>query len=56
VQIPASLRAWRGVSSLGFSTTEQPQAKAGATFQAAICKGKFQGTMAPTTPTGSRSV
>ena len=40
----------------GFSTTEQPQASAGATFQAAICSGKFHGTMAPTTPTGSRSV
>jgi hypothetical protein len=32
------------------------QANAGATFQAAISKGKFQGMMAPTTPTGSRSV
>ncbi len=27
---------------------------AGATFQAPIISGKFQGTIAPTTPTGSR--
>ena len=35
-----------GVSSEGLRTTEQPQARAGATFQAAVCNGKFQGTMA----------
>ncbi len=29
-------------------------ASAGATFHPPIISGKFQGTMAPTTPTGSR--
>ena len=31
----------------------QPAASAGATFQAAISMGKFQGMIAPATPTGS---
>ena len=52
----AKRSAFSGVSSEGFSTTEQPHASAGATFHAAICSGKFHGTIAPTTPTGSRSV
>ncbi len=33
-----------------------PAASAGATFHEAISSGKFQGTMSPTTPIGSRSV
>ena len=33
-----------------------PAASAGATFQEAIRSGKFQGTISPTTPIGSRSV
>ena len=33
-----------------------PAASAGPSFQAAIRSGKFQGTMSPTTPIGSRSV
>ncbi len=33
-----------------------PAASAGPTFQLAIMIGKFQGTMSPTTPMGSRSV
>ena len=56
MQISAKRSALSGVSSEGLSTTEQPHASAGATFQAAVCSGKFHGTMAPTTPTGSRSV
>jgi hypothetical protein len=45
-----------GVCSAGFSTTVFPQASAGAIFQAAMSSGKFHGTIAPTTPTGSRNV
>ena len=45
-----------GVSSAGFSTTQFPQASAGATFHAASERGKFQGMTAPTTPSGSLSV
>ena len=33
-----------------------PAASAGATFQLAMRIGKFQGTMSPTTPIGSRRV
>ncbi len=33
-----------------------PAARAGASFQAAIVSGKFQGTISPTTPSGSRKV
>src|SRR5690625_3241803 len=51
----ASARAERGVSSAGLITTAQPAAKAGATLRAIIELGKFQGVMAPTTPTGSLS-
>ena len=35
--------------------TVQPQASAGAIFHIPIISGKFQGTMAPTTPIGSRT-
>ena len=42
-----------GVSSAGFRTIVFPQARAGASFQIAMFSGKFQGVMAPTTPTGS---
>jgi hypothetical protein len=44
------------VSSAGFSTTVQPQASAGAIFHMPIMSGKFHGTIAPTTPRGSRTV
>ncbi len=50
------LSAVRGVISAGFSTTVQPQASAGAIFHMPIISGKFQGMMAPTTPSGSRTV
>ena len=39
--------------SEGFKTTEFPIAKAGPSFHAPIIIGKFQGIIAPTTPTGS---
>lgn len=45
-----------GVISAGFTTIVQPQASAGAIFHMPIISGKFHGTMAPTTPTGSRTV
>ncbi|ETJ85933.1 hypothetical protein D041_4166, partial [Vibrio parahaemolyticus EKP-008] len=32
-----------GVCSAGFNTTQQPAASAGASFQAAMSIGKFQG-------------
>ncbi len=41
-----------GVSSAGFSTTVQPAASAGAILATSMGSGKFQGVMAPTTPTG----
>ena len=44
------------VSSAGLRTTVLPVASAGASFQAAIDIGKFHGTIAPTTPTGSCTV
>ncbi len=54
--IRSSSRAVSGVSSAGFSTIVLPAASAGATFQDAITSGKFQGTISPTTPSGSRKV
>ena len=52
----ASFSAVSGVCSAGFSTTEQPAASAGASFQAAISSGKFQGSTSPTTPIGSLTI
>jgi hypothetical protein len=54
VASPPSSSADSGEFSDGFSTTVQPAASAGATFQLASVKGKFHGTTAPTTPAGSR--
>ena len=45
-----------GVISAGFSTTVLPAARAGANPQPAMGIGKFQGTMMPTTPSGSWKV
>ncbi len=45
-----------GVSSAGLSTTVLPAASAGANAQAAMGIGKFHGTIAPTTPSGSWKV
>ena len=52
----ASRIALNGVSSAGLSTTVLPAARAGAKPQPAIVIGKFQGTITPTTPSGSRKV
>ena len=45
-----------GVSSAGLSTTVLPAASAGASFHAAIVRGKFHGVISATTPSGSRKV
>ena len=45
-----------GACSAGLTTTQQPAASAGATFQLISSTGEFHGVMAATTPTGSRSV
>ena len=37
----------------GFTTTAQPAARAGASFQTTRATGKFHGTIAATTPTGA---
>ena len=52
----ASRIALSGDFSDGLSTTLLPMASAGASFQVAISIGKFQGTMAPITPSGSRVI
>src|ERR1700724_269828 len=52
----ARRRAVSGVADAGLTTTELPSARAGATFQVVIANGKFQGTIRPQTPTGSRKV
>src|SRR2546422_5600031 len=52
----ANLSAVSGVCDAGFSTIVLPAARAGASFHDERRKGKFHGTMAPTTPTGWRSV
>src|SRR6059036_2681088 len=54
--ISAKSRAVSGVSEAGFRTTVHPAASAGANFQLAMLSGKFHGTIAPTTPIGSRRV
>ena len=43
-----------GVVGAGFNTMVLPAIKAGGTLKAIKIKGKFQGTMAPTTPSGLR--
>jgi hypothetical protein len=50
VHSSANSSAVSGVCSAGLKTTVLPQASAGATFQASISSGKFQGTICPTTP------
>jgi hypothetical protein len=51
---PARASAVSGVSSAGFSTTEQPAANAGPSFLVAIAAGKFQGVTSTETPIGCR--
>lgn len=43
-----------GTSSAGFHTAALPYASAGASFQAGMAIGKFQGVIAAATTTGSR--
>ena len=45
-----------GECSDGLTTTVQPAASAGASFQVISSSGEFHGVIAPTTPTGSRRV
>ncbi len=45
-----------GECSDGFTTTVQPAASAGASFQLISSSGEFHGVIAATTPTGSRRV
>ena len=43
-----------GVHSAGFSTTVQPEARAGAIFQVASISGAFPGVINTATPLGSQ--
>ena len=52
----ARRNAVSGVCSAGLTTQVFPHANAGASFHAVIISGKFQGTINPQTPTGSRTV
>ena len=45
-----------GQCSDGLTTTVQPAASAGASFQVISSSGEFHGVIAATTPTGSRRV
>ena len=47
-----NFKAVNGVSSDGLSITEQPAARAAETLRVTIARGKFQGVIAATTPTG----
>jgi hypothetical protein len=51
-----SLSALSGVCSAGLRMVAQPVASTGASFHAAISRGKFQGMIWAQTPTGSRRV
>ncbi len=48
----AKARAENGVCDAGFKTIVQPAARAGPALRVTIADGKFQGVMAPHTPTG----
>ena len=52
-KISASFSAVIEVVSAGLRTTVLPIASAGASFQAHISSGKFQGITCPTTPSGA---
>src|SRR5690349_985027 len=56
IRISDSIRTERGVREAGFTIMVLPQANAGAIFQEAMTRGKFQGVIKAQTPTGSRSV
>ncbi len=44
-----------GVNSAGLSTTAQPAAMAGASFQLSSMNGVFHGVISPATPIGLRT-
>src|SRR5262245_34290044 len=52
----ANFRSDSEVFEAGLTMTVLPHARAGAIFHTASMSGKFHGTIAPTTPIGSRSV
>ena len=52
-RISPSSTASSGASGDIFTTTVQPASRAGASLEASIRIGPFQGMIAPTTPTGS---
>src|SRR5688500_9810231 len=52
----ANSRVEAGACSAGLTTTVQPAASAGATFQLMSRTGEFHGVIAATTPTGSGTV
>src|SRR5215213_3295254 len=56
IQSLESRKAVIGVISLGFATTVQPDAIAGAIFQVKRYSGRFHGLIHPTTPSGCRNV
>ena len=51
----ASTNTSSGVSGAGLNTIGQPAASTGAIFAAADMSGPLNGTIAPTTPIGSRT-
>ena len=52
--ISGSRLADSGVHSAGLSTTVQPDASAGASFQVSSMNGVFHGVIRPATPAGLR--
>ena len=54
--ISAKIRALTGAVSLGFRTTVEPAAIAGATLQTIWFSGQFHGVIRAATPTGSRAI
>ena len=54
-KLEARARVVSGVCSAGFNTMVHPAQSAGASFHAAIKRGKFHGTIWAATPIGSRN-
>jgi hypothetical protein len=55
-KISANATVEAGACSEGLATQVQPAASSGASFQVRSISGLFHGVIAPTTPTGSRTV
>ena len=51
-----SLMVVKGVLTAGLQMIVHPAANAGAILRVIIAAGKFQGVIAPTTPTGNLSI